>query len=55
MAESLCGYEKGARTIIADGGEAVFDIMPGLDHIAVCEAAFTTEHLDWVFSHVKGE
>ena len=43
------------ETIIADGGEAVFDIMPGLDHIAVCEAAFTTEHLDWVFSHVKGE
>ena len=42
------------EAIKAAGGEAEFEIMPGLDHGGVCKGAFKEEKfLDWVFNHTR--
>ena len=37
------------------GGEAKFDLLDGQDHFGTCDNAFTTERLDWMFGHSRGD
>ena len=36
-----------------NGGEVMFDILPGLNHPQTCEQSFTAERIGWVFGHER--
>ena len=41
------------NSLIELGGDAMFDLLVGQDHFGTCDTAFTTERLDWMFSHSR--
>lgn len=41
------------NSLIELGGDAKFDLLDGQDHFGTCDTAFTTERLDWMFSHSR--
>ena len=56
IATRPANVEASYNDVLAAGGEACFDLMPGLDHFGVCVRAIEDQgHLDWVFSHVRPE
>ena len=36
-----------------NGGEVMFDILPGLNHPQTCEQSFTAERIGWVLGHER--
>ena len=43
--------ENFINQIVALGGEALFDLLEGKNHLETCDQAFTEARLDWLFSH----
>ena len=43
------------NSLIELGGDAKFDLLDGQDHFGTCNTAFTTERLEWMFSHSRGD
>ena len=42
------------NSLIELGDDAKFDLLDGQDHFGTCDTAFTSERLDWLFSHSRG-
>lgn len=40
-------------SLVALGGEAMFDLLEGQNHFGTCDTAFTTERLNWMFAHSR--
>ncbi|MDE5567469.1 MAG: hypothetical protein K2J12_03405 [Muribaculaceae bacterium] len=51
--DKASSYESDIKKIQEAGGEIVFTILPGLNHQQACDAAYTSETVNWLLKHKK--